>query len=121
MTASAEEEVLVTVGETLGSAAGKVVAAAKRTASTLTDEKRKIAREPSPDAMPPGGEFAPESGAEIVPTDSAKQLVAYLLSLRADTVIFETPVTVPMPSPSTNAPAVTNATAAAAATNAPAK
>src|SRR5438309_11878315 len=44
MTASAEEEVLVTVGETLGSAAGKVVAAAKRTASTLTDEKRKIVR-----------------------------------------------------------------------------
>jgi len=77
-------------------------------------EKRKIAREPSPDAMPPGGEFAPESGAEIVPTDSAKQLVAYLLSLRANTVIFETPVTVPMPSPSTNAPAVTNATGAAA-------
>ena len=41
---SADEDVLVTVGETLGSAAGKVVAAAKQTAATLTDEKRKIVR-----------------------------------------------------------------------------
>lgn len=44
MTASADEEVLVTVGETLGTAAGKVVAAAKRTATTISDKKRKLVR-----------------------------------------------------------------------------
>jgi hypothetical protein len=44
MTASAEEEVLVTVGETLGSAAGKVVAGAKRTASSLGEEKDQLVR-----------------------------------------------------------------------------
>jgi hypothetical protein len=41
---AADEEVLVTVAETLGSAAGKVVATARRTASTLDDKKRKIVR-----------------------------------------------------------------------------
>jgi len=41
---SADEEVLASVGETLGAAAGKVVSAAKHTAATLTDEKRKIVR-----------------------------------------------------------------------------
>jgi hypothetical protein len=44
MTASAEEDVLVTVGETLGSAAGKVVAGAKRTASSLDEEKKQLVR-----------------------------------------------------------------------------
>jgi cbb3-type cytochrome oxidase cytochrome c subunit len=84
-------------------------------------EKRKMGREPSPNALKLAGEFAPEPGCEIVPTDQAKALVAYLLSLRADTVIFETPMTVAIAA-STNAPAaaVTNAPAAAA-TNAPPK
>jgi Sec-independent protein translocase protein TatA len=44
MTASAEEDVLVTVSETLGSAAGKVVAGAKRTAQSLGDEKEQLVR-----------------------------------------------------------------------------
>ena len=44
MTASAEEDVLVNLGETLGTAAGKVVAAAKRTATTITEEKRRVVR-----------------------------------------------------------------------------
>ncbi len=44
MTASAEEDVLVTVSETLGSAAGKVVAGAKRTASSLDAEKKQLVR-----------------------------------------------------------------------------
>jgi len=44
MTVSAEEEVLVTVGETLGSAAGKIVAGAKRTASSLGEEKDQLVR-----------------------------------------------------------------------------
>ena len=76
-------------------------------------EKRKIGREPSPNALRFTGEFAPERDCEIVPTDQATALVAYLISLRADTVIFETPMTVAIAA-STNAPV-------AAATNAPAK
>src|SRR5207253_9233683 len=69
-------------------------------------EKRKISREPSPDALKLSGESAAEAGCEIVPTDQAKQLAAYLLSLRADAVIFETPMTVPAaPAAVTNAPA----------------
>jgi cytochrome c oxidase cbb3-type subunit 2 len=83
-------------------------------------EKRKIGREPSPNALKFPGEFAPEPGCEIVPTDPAKALVAYLISLRADTVIFETPMTVAVAA-STNAPAVSTNAPVAAATNAPAK
>ena len=75
-------------------------------------EKRKIGREPSPDALKLAGNFATEPGCEIVPTDEARQLVAYLLSLRADTVIFETPMTVATANVSTNTPAATNAPAA---------
>lgn len=78
-------------------------------------EKRRIGREPSPGALKLGGDFAPEAGSEIVPTDEARQLVAYLLSLRADTAIFDTPITlVSQPVPSTNAPAAPAAPAAAA-------
>ena len=44
MIASADEEVLVTVSETLGSAAGKVVAGAKRTANSLGEEKDQLVR-----------------------------------------------------------------------------
>jgi len=83
-------------------------------------EKRKIGREPSPDALRFTGEFAPERDCEIVPTDQAKALAAYLLSLRADTVIFETPMTVAFAA-STNAPAVPTNAPVAAATNAPPK
>ncbi len=82
-------------------------------------EKRRIGREPSPDALQLSGEFAPEQGWEIVPTDEARQLVAYLLSLRADTVIFET-VAVATATVSTNAAGATNAPAAPA-TNSVAK
>jgi hypothetical protein len=77
-------------------------------------EKRRIGREPSLDALKLSVKFAPEPGSEIVPSDQAKQLAAYLLSLRADAVIFETPMTVP-PAP----PALTNAPVTP--TNAPAK
>ena len=83
-------------------------------------EKRRIGREPSPDALQLSGEFAPEQGWEIVPTDEARQLVAYLLSLRADTVIFETPMTVATATVSTNAAGATNAPAVPA-TNSVAK
>ena len=83
-------------------------------------EKRKIGREPSPNALRFTSEFAPEQDSEIVPTDQATALVAYLISLRADTVIFETPMTVAIAA-STNAPTVPTNAPAAAPTNAPAK
>ena len=82
-------------------------------------EKRKMGRTPSPDALKLTGEFAPEPGYEIVPTDKAKQLVAYLLSLRTETVVFETPMTVAAAPVSTNAPAASTNAPAAATTNAP--
>ncbi len=79
-------------------------------------EKRKVGARPSPDALKLTGEFAPEPGWEIVPTDQARALGAYLLSLRADTVLFETPV----PQPNTN-PAAETAAGSPASTNPPAK
>lgn len=53
-------------------------------------EKRKIGRVPSPDALKLD---AIEAGYEVVPTDDAKALAAYLLSLRADVPLFEAPMT----------------------------
>ncbi|MGB8355461.1 MAG: cbb3-type cytochrome c oxidase subunit II [Chthoniobacteraceae bacterium] len=44
-------------------------------------EKRKIASERSDDALKLDGDYAVESGYEVVPTTEAKDLVAYLLSL----------------------------------------
>jgi hypothetical protein len=38
-------------------------------------------------------ELAPPAGYEVVPTDDAKNLVAYLLSLRADVPLYEAPFT----------------------------
>jgi hypothetical protein len=43
---------------------------------------------------------------EIVPTDEARALAAYLVSLRADVPLFEAPFTAPAPPPvATNSPA----------------
>jgi cytochrome c oxidase cbb3-type subunit 2 len=70
--------------------------------------QRKIGMNPAPDALQMVGDFAPPAGSEIVPTEEARALVAYLLSLRADAPLFESPVT-PPPAP---APAATNAVAA---------
>ncbi len=61
-------------------------------------EKRKVSKVTSADALKLTGEFAPPAGFEIVPTDDARALVAYLLSLRADAPLFESPVT-PPPAP----------------------
>ncbi len=72
-------------------------------------EKRSIGRQPSPDALQLGPGFAPPPGFEIVPQPAARALVAYLSSLRADTPLFEAPLT------------VASAAVSAAATNTPAK
>src|SRR5205823_9149365 len=55
-------------------------------------EKRKIERMRSADALELPAEFAPSAGFEIIPKREAKELVAYLLSLRADAPIFPTPM-----------------------------
>ena len=55
-------------------------------------EKRKIGRQPSASALQLPAGFGPESGYEIVPTDEARALVAYLMSLRADVPLFEAPM-----------------------------
>lgn len=45
-------------------------------------------------------------GFEVVPTDSARALAAYLVSLRAEAPLFESPFTPPAPpAPATNSPA----------------
>ena len=58
-------------------------------------ETRKIGDVPSPDALQLPKEIAPPAGYEVVPTDEAKQLVAYLLSLRADVPLYDAPFTPP--------------------------
>jgi cytochrome c oxidase cbb3-type subunit II len=56
-------------------------------------EARKIGDAPSPDALNLPKEFAPADGYEIVPTTEAKQLAAYLVSLRANVPLYEAPFT----------------------------
>ena len=72
-------------------------------------EKRRIRGRPSPEAlMLPTNvpkEATVEEGYEIIPTPEAKALAAYMVSLRADTPLFEAPI-IPPP---------TNTTAEAAA------
>ena len=54
---------------------------------------RKIGASPSPDALNLPQEFAPADGYEVVPKPVAKELAAYLLSLRADAPLYEAPFT----------------------------
>jgi cbb3-type cytochrome oxidase cytochrome c subunit len=56
-------------------------------------EVHKLGSAPSPDALNLPKEFAPADGYEVVPKPEAKQLVAYLLSLRADVPLYEAPFT----------------------------
>jgi len=73
-------------------------------------ELRKLGKLPSPEALPLPSQFAASAGWEIVPTAKARALVAYLVSLRADAPLFESPFTAPAP-----------AAAPAVAPNSPAK
>ncbi|PWU16479.1 MAG: hypothetical protein C5B50_13515 [Verrucomicrobia bacterium] len=57
-------------------------------------ERRKIEHGASPDAMAVEGDY------EIVPATEARELAAYLTSLRADAPLFVAPLTVPPPPPS---------------------
>ena len=72
-------------------------------------EVRKIGRHPSPDALKLPESAAVEAGYEVVPKPEAKALVAYLLSLKVATPVYEAPLYVE-PVATTNA--VTTATPA---------
>ncbi len=54
---------------------------------------RKIGAALAPEALKLNAEFAPAAGYEVVPTAAAKELVAYLLSLRANVPLYEAPFT----------------------------
>jgi hypothetical protein len=56
-------------------------------------EVRKISDAPSPEALVLPKEFAPAAGYEVVPKPEARQLAAYLLSLRANVPLYEAPFT----------------------------
>ena len=56
---------------------------------------RKVGQQPSPDALVFPAGFAPQVGCEVVPTDAARALVAYLQSLRVDVPLFEAPMAAP--------------------------
>ena len=55
-------------------------------------EVRKIGREPSPNALKLPPEFAPPAGYEVVPKPEARELAAYLLSLRASVPLYSAPI-----------------------------
>ena len=76
-------------------------------------ETRWVDRNPSPDALELEKPFAPGPGYEVVPTDEAKALVAYLLSLQAQAPLFEAPLP---PQPEPEPEQATNAVPAQAAT-----
>ncbi len=54
---------------------------------------RKIGNAPSPDALVFPKGFEPPAGYEVVPKPEAKQLAAYLLSLRANVPLYSAPFT----------------------------
>jgi cytochrome c oxidase cbb3-type subunit 2 len=56
---------------------------------------QKIGAAPSPDALNLPAAFAPPAGFEVVPKPEARQLAAYLLSLRANVPVYDAPFTPP--------------------------
>jgi cytochrome c oxidase cbb3-type subunit 2 len=54
---------------------------------------RKIGAQPAPDALVLKPEFAPADGFEVVPTAEARQLSAYLASLKNNAPLYEAPFT----------------------------
>jgi cytochrome c oxidase cbb3-type subunit 2 len=73
---------------------------------------------PSPEALQfPDDYVLPAGVDEVVPTPAAEQLVAYLISLRAEPLFYEVfPPVAPEPAGDTNAPSATVTTNAAPAT-----
>jgi cytochrome c oxidase cbb3-type subunit 2 len=56
---------------------------------------QKIGAAPSPDALALPPAFAAPAGYEVVPTPAARQLAAYLVSLRANVPVYDAPFTPP--------------------------
>ena len=54
---------------------------------------KKIGTQPAPDALVLPKEFTPAAGLEVVPTVEAKQLAAYLVSLKNNVPLYEAPFT----------------------------
>ena len=54
---------------------------------------RKVGAQPAPDALALPKEFAPAMGFEVVPTAEARQLAAYLTSLKSNVPLYEAPFT----------------------------
>ena len=57
-------------------------------------ERRPLKDAPSPDALTLSAEAAPPAGYEVVPTEAAKALAAYLVSLHSDAPLFVAPLTI---------------------------
>jgi len=74
-------------------------------------ETRRIWQSGSPDAVAFEEGEGPKPGFEVVPTDEAKALVAYLLSLKSDVPLFEAPFSAP-PSASSTTPGTNTPVAA---------
>jgi cbb3-type cytochrome oxidase cytochrome c subunit len=60
---------------------------------TFLFDVRKIGSAPAPDALKLPPAFAPAAGYEVVPKPEARELAAYLLSLRANVPLYEAPFT----------------------------
>lgn len=87
-------------------APGSTVKGSTMPAYRFLFEKRPVGQHPSGLALKLPAEFAPPAGYEIVPTDGAIALAAYLTSLRADAALYEAPLSVPAPvAAPTNSPA----------------
>ena len=65
----------------------------------LFELRKRMDGVPSPHALQFPKDFAPPAGYEVVPTPEARQLAAYLLSLRADAPLYEAPFTPVMTKP----------------------
>lgn len=77
-------------------------------------EKRPIRGTPAPDALKLTGEYAPEPGYEVVPTERAYALVSYLLSLQSSVSLASAPILRPSTNDVANG---TNTVDAASATS----
>ncbi|HUC84437.1 MAG TPA: cbb3-type cytochrome c oxidase subunit II, partial [Candidatus Acidoferrales bacterium] len=60
---------------------------------TLFKVRQKVDGQASPDALVLPREFAPADGWEVVPTTAARELAAYLVSLKANVPLYEAPFT----------------------------
>jgi cytochrome c oxidase cbb3-type subunit 2 len=80
-------------------APGSVVPGSRMPSFRYLFEVQTNSGSPSPDALNLPAAFAPKPGFEVVPKPEARQLAAYLLSLRANVPVYDAPFTPPAPAP----------------------